>query len=58
MFKKRIIDRRAKIVELIARRKIDEIISEIVKKNYNTIINEDITEAVPKVIHNVKELLR
>ncbi|ACP34229.1 LAO/AO transport system ATPase [Sulfolobus islandicus Y.G.57.14] len=58
LFKKRIIDRRAKIVELIARRKIDEIISEIVKKNYNTIINEDITEAVPKVIHNVKELLR
>ncbi|WP_338603827.1 methylmalonyl Co-A mutase-associated GTPase MeaB [Sulfolobus tengchongensis] len=58
LFKKRILDRRAKIVELIVRRKLEELVTNVIKDKYDLITSENIPESIKKVMDTIKELLR
>ncbi|MEM0016292.1 MAG: methylmalonyl Co-A mutase-associated GTPase MeaB [Saccharolobus sp.] len=54
IYNRKILDRRAKIVELIARKRVSEIVNKIAKENYDEIIKQPISISVKELLQKVK----
>ncbi|AOL17809.1 GTPase [Sulfolobus sp. A20] len=57
IFNKRVMRRKAKIVELVVRRKLSELVDKIVSENFDIIVNQSIYKSINDTIDKVKRLL-
>ena len=57
LFKKKVLNRRMKILELMARKQLSEIVNKIIKEKDNILLKEPISISLRQIILQVKELL-